>query len=98
MQEAQRILSVYELANGLKRTVENATAGFWVVGEVGRLQRPVSGHLYFTLKDENRDAAIDCVMYKREVLRFGARLQEGGRVQLRGRASFYPPRGRLQWI
>ncbi len=70
----------------------------WVEGEVGRLQRPTSGHVYFTLKDESRDAAVDCVMYKREAMRFGARLSEGGRVQLRGRATFYPPRGRLQWI
>jgi exodeoxyribonuclease VII large subunit len=54
--------------------------------------------VYFTLKDETRDAAIDCVMYKRDVMRFGAKLVEGGRVQLRGRATFYPPRGRLQWI
>lgn len=94
----ERVLSVYELAQGLKRTVEGATAGRWVEGEVGRLTRPGSGHLYFTLKDEKRDAAVDCVMYKREAMRFGSKLVEGGRVQLRGRASFYAPRGRLQWI
>ena len=74
------------------------TMGRWVEGEVGRLSRPTSGHMYFTLKDETRDAAIDCVMYKRDAARFGKKLQEGGRVQLRGRATFYPPRGRLQWI
>lgn len=96
--DGERVLSVFELAQGLKRTVETATAGRWVEGEVGRLQRPTSGHVYFTLKDESRDAAVDCVMYKREAMRFGARLLEGGRVQLRGRATFYPPRGRLQWI
>lgn len=96
--DEERVLSVFELAQGLKRTVETATAGRWVEGEVGRLQRHPSGHVYFTLKDEARDAAVDCVMYKREAMRFGARLSEGGRVQLRGRATFYPPRGRLQWI
>jgi len=96
--EIERVLSVFELAQGLKRTVESATAGVWVEGEVGRLTRPQSGHLYFTLKDETRDAAIDCVMYKREAMRFGRSLSEGTRVQLRGKASFYPPRGRLQWI
>lgn len=97
-EEGERILSVFELAQGLKRTVESATEGRWVEGEVGRLQQPSSGHLYFTLKDEKRDAAVDCVMYKRDVLRFGRKIQEGARVQLRGRATFYPPRGRLQWI
>lgn len=96
--ELERVLSVFELAQGLKRTVENATAGRWVEGEIGRLQRPMSGHVYFTLKDESRDATVDCVMYKREAMRFGSKLSEGGRVQLRGRATYYPPRGRLQWI
>jgi len=93
-----RMLSVFELAQGLKHTIETATSGCFVEGEVGRLQKPVSGHLYFTLKDDRRDAMIDCVMYKREAMRFGARLVEGQRVQLRGRATFYPPRGRLQWV
>ncbi len=97
-EDGERVLSVFELAQGLKRTVETATAGRWVEGEVGRLQRPGSGHVYFTLKDEVRDATVDCVMYKRDAFRFGEKLKEGGRVQLRGRATFYPPRGRLQWI
>lgn len=96
--EGETVLSVFELAQGLKRTVESATEGRWVEGEVGRLQCPSSGHLYFTLKDEQRDAAVDCVMYKRDAFRFGKKLAEGARVQLRGRATFYPPRGRLQWI
>lgn len=97
-EEEERVLSVFELAQGLKRTVETATAGRWVEGEIGRLQCPGSGHIYFTLKDERRDATVDCVMYKRDAFRFGRQLKEGGRVQLRGRATFYPPRGRLQWI
>jgi exodeoxyribonuclease VII large subunit len=96
--DTSRVFSVFELAQSLKRTVEETTFGIWVEGEVGRLQRPASGHLYFTLKDEHKEANLDCVMYKREAFRFGRQLAEGARVQLRGRASFYPPRGRLQWI
>ncbi len=99
MNEVQRrVFSVFELAQGLKQTIEAATAGCLVEGEVGRVQRPTSGHVYFSLKDDRRDAVIDCVMYKREAMRFGAKLIEGQRVVLRGRATFYPPRGRLQWI
>jgi len=96
--ESERVLSVYELAHALKKTVETATAGVWVEGEVGRLQKPGSGHVYFTMKDEQRDATIDCVIYKREAVRYAKLLNEGARVQLLGRATFYPPRGRLQWV
>lgn len=94
----ERVLSVFELAQQLKRTVEDATEGRWVEGEVGRLVSPTSGHVYFKLKDEARDATVDCVMYKRDAMRFGKLLSEGARVQLKGRATFYPPRGSLQWI
>lgn len=98
MSGEEQIWSVAELAVQLKRSVETLTEGIWVGGEAGRIQRPVSGHVYFTLKDEEKDAVIDCVLYRREALRFGRMLEEGSRIQLRGRASFYPPRGRLQWI
>lgn len=94
----ERILTVFQLAQSLKRTVEDITVGLWVEGEISAVKRPPSGHLYFCLKDEERDAVVDAVMYKREALRFGRHVQDGARLQLRGRASFYPPRGRLQWI
>lgn len=100
MTEAQHkaILSVFELTSAIKSAVEEIAPGCWVEGEVGRVLRPASGHVYFSLKDEKRDATLDCVMYKRQAFRFSKNLKEGARVQLRGRASFYPPRGRLQWV
>lgn len=96
--ELERVLGVYELAQNIKRIIEARTTGIWVEGEVGRLQSPTSGHLYFNLKDEEKDACLDCVVYRREAIRYGRSLREGARVQLRGRATFYPPRGRLQWV
>jgi exodeoxyribonuclease VII large subunit len=70
----------------------------WILGEAGRIQRPAAGHVYFTLKDPDVDATIDCVLYRREAMRYGRMLREGGLLELRGQASFYAPRGRLQWI
>ncbi len=96
--ETRKVVRVAELGQLLKRSVEDLTHGFWVEGELGRVTQPASGHLYFSLKDEKKDALIDGVMYRREASRFARYLQEGALVQLRGRASFYPPRGRLQWI
>jgi exodeoxyribonuclease VII large subunit len=93
-----RIYSVAELANGISRILEQRTDGLWALGEVGRVQRSPAGHLYFSLKDSHADAMIDCVIYKREATRFGRFIEEGVRVVVRGRASLYAPRGRLQWI
>jgi len=93
-----RIYAVRELAQGINRILEQKTEGLLVEGEVGRVQRPPSGHLYFTLKDDLVEALLDCVVYKREAMRFGRYVEEGARVVVRGRASYYAPRGRLQWV
>jgi exodeoxyribonuclease VII large subunit len=92
------ILSVFELTRELRHVLEQMTVGLWVEGEVGSISRPQSGHIYFSLKDEEQDAMISAVMYRREALRFGRHLSEGSRVQVRGRASLYAARGNLQWI
>ena len=49
MQEA--ILSVRELTEQLRKTLEGRFPFVWVRGEVTNLTRPGSGHVYFTLKD-----------------------------------------------
>jgi len=94
----ERVLSVFELTRELRLTLEEMTAGLWVEGEVGSVSRPQSGHVYFSLKDEGKDAMLSAVMYRREALRFGRHLAEGARIQVRGRASLYAARGSLQWI
>src|SRR5688572_23191028 len=96
--QGERILSVFELTRELRLTLEEMTSGLWVEGEVGSVSRPQSGHVYFSLKDEEKDAMVSAVMYRREALRFGRHLTEGARVQVRGRASLYAARGNLQWI
>lgn len=98
MSESPRIFGVFELAQTIKLLLEEEVSGLWVEGEVASLKRAPSGHLYFSLKDEKRDAILDCVMYRREALPHQRHLSEGARVELFGRASYYVPRGRLQFI
>src|SRR6478672_3547986 len=46
------VISVGELDRRLKRLIEGDTAGVHVEGEVSGLREVASGHMYFTLKDE----------------------------------------------
>ncbi len=92
------VIGVAELCRRLRFSVERATAGAWVEGEVSSIKRAPSGHVYFSLKDERDDAMVDCVMYKLAATRCARLLSEGARVQLRGRATVYEKRGRLQWV
>ncbi|APR79867.1 Exodeoxyribonuclease VII large subunit protein [Minicystis rosea] len=91
------VISVGELDRRLKRLLEGNTADVHVEGEISGLKEPASGHMYFTLKDEGEDAAIECVMYRTAPARSRKLLAEGARVVLIGRATVYAPRGRLQF-
>jgi exodeoxyribonuclease VII large subunit len=46
----------------------------WVQGEISNLSKPVSGHVYFTLKDSS--AALKCVMWKTSAMRLNLPLQD----------------------
>jgi exodeoxyribonuclease VII large subunit len=51
--------TVSELSGAVKRVIEGEFGLIRVRGEVGRVSRPASGHLYFDLKDDrNVIAAI----------------------------------------
>ena len=69
MRGPEEIISVSELDRRLRRSVEDASAGIWVEGEVSSLKRAPSGHVYFSLKDETEDALVECVMYRFDALR-----------------------------
>lgn len=92
------VLSVAELGRLLARGVERAVPrAVWVEGEVVNAKAAASGHLYYTLKDQAEDAAIDVVMYRANVTaRLRAMVQDGARVRVRGRPAFWAQRGRLQ--
>ena len=96
--ESDDVITVGELDRRLRRAVEVASDDFWIEGEVASLKRAPSGHVYFTLKDEREDAVIDCVMYRFDAQRARRVLNEGARLQLKGKATVWAPRGRLQLV
>ncbi len=93
-QKPPRILTVTDLATQVKETLEGDFAEVWVSGEISGLRTPTSGHLYFTLKDDQ--SQIRAVMFRgyAGLLRF--RPEDGLEVIIRGRMSLYTARGDLQ--
>jgi exodeoxyribonuclease VII large subunit len=56
------ILSVKQLTERMRQTVENRFPYVWVRGEVTNVSRPSSGHVYFSLKEA--DTLLSCVWFR----------------------------------
>ena len=68
----------------------------YVTGEISNFKNHyASGHLYFTLKDN--DAAIRCVMFRGSASRLKFNVQDGLKVIIRGRVSIYEKDGQYQF-
>ncbi|OQX74895.1 MAG: exodeoxyribonuclease VII large subunit [Campylobacteraceae bacterium 4484_4] len=90
----QRAISVTTLNNQIKSLLESHYLSVTVEGEVSRVTYHSSGHLYFTLKDQN--SAISCVMFRGNNSKLRFRVEEGLAVVVRGGISVYTPRGNYQ--
>ena len=89
-------VSVSELTGHIKAILEGTFPAIWVAGEVSDLTRPRSGHLYFTLKDEQ--AQIRSVIWRSTAARMREPLEEGQSVLCFGDVEVYAPRGSYQLI
>lgn len=56
------ILTVRQLTAQIRQAVESGFPYVWVQGEATNVSRPASGHIYFSLKDEN--AQLQAVWFK----------------------------------
>lgn len=91
---ARNFLSISELNQIIKGTLETKLDAFWVVGEISNFRMPPSGHLYFTLKDDR--SQIGAVMFRRQVENLTFNPANGIEVLCFGRVSLYAVRGDLQ--
>ncbi len=89
-------LSVGELTGRIKELLEGAFTALWVRGEVSNLRIQVSGHCYFTLKDER--AQIAAVMFRGDAVRSRVQLRDGQQIAAFGQVSVYEVRGQYQLI
>jgi len=90
----ENVFSVSRLVGAAKNLLESHFGTVAVEGEISNLARPRSGHVYFTLKDD--DAQLRCALFRREAQRLNFVPENGMQVLARGRLSIYPARGDFQ--
>jgi len=90
------IYSVSQITRFIKNRLEAEFPDVWVEGEISNLRTPVSGHIYFTLKDDS--AQIQVVMFRSRANTIKFDLEDGLKVLVRGKVTVYEPRGNYQII
>jgi exodeoxyribonuclease VII large subunit len=90
----RRVWSVRDLVAAVRTHIEREYGDTWVEGEISNFRAHESGHLYFTLKDQN--AQIRAVMFRSQARLLRFRPENGMQVVLRGRVTIYEDRGELQ--
>jgi exodeoxyribonuclease VII large subunit len=90
------ILTVTQLNHYLRQLLESddLLQRIWIQGEISNVSTPSSGHIYFTLKDN--DAAVKCVIWRSNAQRLTQIPAEGMLVEARGYISVYERGGNYQ--
>ena len=89
-------LTVGELSQRLKRTVESEYGNVRLRGEISGFKRVASGHCYLCLKDE--DAVIDAVIWRTSAAGLAFKPEDGAEVIATGRLTTYPGRSKYQIV
>jgi len=96
MKTQERHYSVTELTFALNACVEEHFSRVPFVGEISQITRAASGHLYFTLKDEQ--SQVQAAMWRSSASRLSFRPEQGDEVLCSGTANLYGRSGRFQMI
>jgi len=89
-----QILSVSDLTNQIKLSLEQKYSRISVIGEISNFKSHISGHWYFNLKDS--DAVVNCTMWRGFNSHVFFTPQDGMKVIVNGMITVYPPRGNYQ--
>ena len=88
------VLSVSALNRSVRDLLEHRFPLLWVGGEISNFVQARSGHLYFSLKDDQ--AQVRCVMFRGRGASLDWQPRDGLQVEVRALVSLYEPRGDFQ--
>ncbi len=88
--------TVTELSGRIKRTLEDAYGYVRVRGELGRVTKAGSGHVYLDLKDDR--AVLSSVIWKGAAARIPIKPEQGMEVIATGRLTTFPGQSRYQLV
>jgi exodeoxyribonuclease VII large subunit len=90
------VFSVSEVAFHLKQVLDTQIEALYVNGEISSFVRHSSGHMYFSLKDDN--AVLRCAFFRNLNYQLDFEPRDGDQVVCFGKLSIFEKSGNLQLI
>ena len=88
--------TVTQLNNSIKNLIENNYQIIKISGEICQVNKHSSGHIYFSLKDE--DSIISAICWRSTVPRLNIKIEEGIKVFVKGKVTTYSKQSKYQII
>jgi exodeoxyribonuclease VII large subunit len=92
----RRPMTVSQLTNAIRVSLESRFAAVWVEGEISNFKSHSSGHWYFTIKDSGAQIRAKCFRSANQRIRF--KPADGLHVRARGRLTVFQPRGEYELV
>ena len=96
LDENLQVISVSELNLNARNILESKFHNVAISGEISNFNHHSSGHMYFSLKDD--DASIGCAMWKGVNARLNFAPKNGDKCIVMGKVSLFTKRGDYQLI
>ena len=88
--------TVSEISHAVKASIEDQFGYVRVRGELGRVSRPASGHVYLDLKDEK--AVLSGVIWRGAAMKMSVKPEQGLEVIATGKLTTFPGQSKYQMI
>jgi len=92
----RRPMTVSQLTNAVRTSLESRFAAVWVEGEISNFKAHSSGHWYFTIRDPNAQIRAKCFRSSNQRIRF--KPTDGLHIRARGKLTVYAPRGEYELV
>ncbi|MBL8825144.1 MAG: exodeoxyribonuclease VII large subunit [Planctomycetia bacterium] len=89
-------VTVSQITGELRDLLNETYADVSVIGEVTNLNKHISGHYYFSIKDAS--ATLKCKMWSSSVKRLKFEMKNGLTIIVKGQLDFYAPYGECSLI
>ncbi len=88
--------TVSEISGEIKRTVEDKFDYIRVRGELGRVSKPASGHIYLDVKDDK--SVLSAIIWRGNAARLKIQPEQGLEVIATGKITTFPGQSKYQMV